>query len=220
MNSISKFLVFCFLICISALAYANKSNYHLGTAIFITSTGIAVTAAHVVDGTTDNRIYYRGEICPVQILYINIDTDIAIVRAICTGPIVYVEVESEFNNDRLEEGSQITYSGYGGMSTFLVNSTTKRGLISNIDDDQTEAIIEVNHGDSGSGILNKNGRLIGIMQDKSLLLPRQAFFGGLDKILEGIRHLELKLIRSPFNFSASKLSYLASGHLEGRYIGP
>lgn len=145
----------------------NELTAH-GTGVVIRSGGIILTNAHVVSDIKNvTVVFYDGESFAGQVLYMDKESDLAVVKVDRLGlkPIAFAERNSAFT------GQSVIAIGTP-LSLSMRNSASK-GIVSGVNVSvngayypllQTDAAI--NGGNSGGPLLNMKGQLIGINSSK------------------------------------------------------
>ncbi|MEA1903636.1 MAG: trypsin-like peptidase domain-containing protein [Actinomycetota bacterium] len=142
-----------------------QTSTGIGSGVIYDSTGLIMTAAHVVEG--DESVTIRlpnGEIVEGSVVGLNTEVDIAVVQVDRTG----LEA-AEFNQAEARVGQLAVAIG----SPWNLDSTVTAGIVSAINQtncsSETEACISmvqtdaaINPGNSGGPLVDRNGQVIGI----------------------------------------------------------
>ncbi|SMC85779.1 S1C family serine protease [Papillibacter cinnamivorans] len=136
----------------------------LGTAsgFFISSSGIAVTNYHVIDGAASALVYVPGKTEPYQVKGVydyNTSTDLAVLQVDGDG-FPYLETESTVEP---QGGATVYAIGY----PLGLNSTISQGIVSNPDQtvdgkEYIQTTAPISAGSSGGALINAYGRVIGV----------------------------------------------------------
>jgi len=127
-----------------------------GSAFFITPDGYLATAAHVVDGTKNNTIFYDGKFIPAKVVIVDDSSDTAILKVDLGKPNAYFKLAKAKNSETE------TIIGFPAVEEFgfYLHATTGTaqlgiGYIS---------IYALScHGNSGGAVVNSNGSAVGIL---------------------------------------------------------
>jgi len=128
-----------------------------GSGVIISSDGTIVTNYHVIEGAStitvnfNDGIEYKGA---VYVQDYNIDLDLAILKINKVG--LRAAVIGDSNTLKQGESIVVIGSPYG-----LFNSVTE-GIISAIRSEDIQVSAAINHGNSGGGLFNRKGELVGI----------------------------------------------------------
>jgi S1-C subfamily serine protease len=138
-----------------------------GTGVIISNDGVIVTAAHVVAGCQAIDICTNGKKVEGYVLMVNEDNDIALLKA-KDGEYVPVPVKT---NTQQELGSRVFTVGYPHIDIQGLSPKMTRGEISSkngmADDPRCWQIsVPIQKGNSGGGLFDENGNLIGIIVRK------------------------------------------------------
>ena len=141
-----------------------------GSGVIISSDGLIITNNHVVSGANTIKVTLKdGTQYDAKIIGTDPDSDIAVIKIEATGlPCALVG-----NSDKLEVGDEVVAVGnplgeLGGTVTNGIVSALSRDV--NIDGTEMSLIqtnAAVNPGNSGGGLFNMYGELIGIVNAKS-----------------------------------------------------
>ena len=138
-----------------------------GSGFVITSTGLIVTAAHVVDGVNDlyrpwiEVRFHNGDKYRVDWVRGDVDHDVAVIKIDAVDlPIL------EFEEDQLMEGEPILAMGSNGISTWAVTD----GIVSKVEmwydlklgHGWLQMTVPLNPGFSGGPVVNVKGRVVGV----------------------------------------------------------
>lgn len=125
------------------------SNHATGNSIAISSSGLALTAKHC---TVDRSTTEENQV--VEVVTVHPSKDFAVVQLPRHRRYSYLKLG---NSDDLSVGEEVVLCGYGYKS-FLCNS----GFIQGKDEDYVYASALMVHGQSGGGVVNAEGDLVGI----------------------------------------------------------
>jgi len=138
-----------------------------GSGFVITSTGLIVTAAHVVDGLDDlyrpwiEVRFFNGDKYRVDWVRGDVDHDVAVIKIDAKDlPIL------EFEEDQLVEGEPVLAMGSNGISTWSVTD----GIVSKVEmwydlklgHGWLQMTVPLNPGYSGGPVVNARGRVVGV----------------------------------------------------------
>ena len=140
-----------------------------GSGVIISEDGYIVTNNHVVEGGNNITVKVSGENYAAELIGTDAQTDIAVLKIECSG----LSPATFGNSDAVKVGDSVIAIGnplgtLGGSVTDGIISALEREVT--IDGQkmtllQTNA--QVNPGNSGGGLFNMNGELIGIVNSKS-----------------------------------------------------
>jgi len=138
-----------------------------GTGVIISKDGIIVTAAHVISGCQKIEICTNGKKVEGSILIIKEENDIALLKA-KDGDYIPVPVKT---NGQQELGSKVFTVGYPNIEIQGLSPKMTRGEISSkngMADDPScwQISVPIQKGNSGGGLFDENGNLIGIIVSK------------------------------------------------------
>lgn len=142
---------------------------YLGSGVLISDNGYIVTNEHVVSGATEVSIKLQnGDSYDATVIGTDVKTDLALLK-IDAANLPYAKL---VDSDGLELGEEVIAIGNGlGKGT-----TTSNGIISalnrevKIDKYQMTLILtnaDINQGNSGGGLFDLNGNLVGIVNAKT-----------------------------------------------------
>lgn len=150
--------------------FGNYITSGAGSGVIISEDGYIITNQHVVDGVTQITVTTKdGNSYDATLVGENETADIAVVKIDATGLTPAVIGDS----DQLAAGDTAIVIGnplgtLGGTVTYGIISATDRELVvngSSKDLIQTDA--SISPGNSGGGLFNGNGELVGIVEAKS-----------------------------------------------------
>ncbi len=165
-----------------------------GTGFIITEDGKFITNAHVYKKIPEKEMQYIGVSVPgetneknltrydrykVELLKIDEDNDVALMKIVTDKPIKFSVVEKLEDSESVKEGEEIVYIGYP-LATEMLNMgfgltmTTNKCIISSIKRRGVDGSLHfflvdthTNNGSSGSPVFSlENGKLIGIVSGK------------------------------------------------------
>ena len=142
-----------------------------GSGVIISEDGYILTCAHVVNGATNVKVQLNGSDTQYEATVVGMDTasDIAVIKIEATGLTPAVIGDS----DQLAVGEEVIAVG-NPLGT--LGGTVTNGIISALNrqvtvEDNEMTLIQTNAavspGNSGGGLFNANGELIGIVNAKS-----------------------------------------------------
>ena len=145
----------------------NKVAKQYGTGVIISKDGIIVTAAHVISGCQTIDICVNGKKVGGSILKVDKQNDIALLKA-KDGDYMPVPVKC-FGQQEL--GAKVFTVGYPNIEIQGLSPKMTRGEISSkngmLDDPSCWQIsVPIQKGNSGGGLFDENGNLIGIIVSK------------------------------------------------------
>jgi S1-C subfamily serine protease len=142
----------------------------LGSGVVVNLDGDILTSLHVVDGATAIELtFFDGTTSPAQIIVAQPENDIAVVRAIQPPPVLVPATLG--NPGAVRQGSE----AYALGSPFGLYGSVSAGVISGLDRSYTQPRTgrrltglfqidaAVNPGNSGGALVDRDGRLIGIV---------------------------------------------------------
>ena len=141
-----------------------------GSGVVITNDGYILTNEHVVEGAEDIKVIMPdGNEYSANIAGADAKTDIAVIK---------VESEEQFtsavigNSDNLEVGEYVMAVGNplgtlgGTVTDGIISAINRQVTINNVTMDLIQTNAAINNGNSGGGLFDSNGRLIGIVNMK------------------------------------------------------
>lgn len=150
--------------------FGNYVTSGAGSGVIISEDGYIITNQHVIDGATRITVATRdGNSYEATLVGANEDADVAVVKIDATGLTPAVLGDS----DQLVAGDTAIVIGnplgtLGGTVTYGIISATDRELVvngSSKDLIQTDA--SISPGNSGGGLFNGSGELVGLVEAKS-----------------------------------------------------
>ena len=139
----------------------------LGSGVIISPDGYIVTNNHVVSGASDCTItLYTGEKYPATLIGTDPNTDLAVIK-IEASDLDYAIVA---DSSQLQLGQETIGNPLGMGITCtngIISSTEKEVNISGYTINVIQTNAAINSGNSGGGLFNMNGDLIGIVNSKS-----------------------------------------------------
>jgi len=159
------FICFVFLLC--ACTVFAQSDTSSGTGFFVSGNGVIVTCAHVVEDATKITVTINNIEYKAQVLAINPDTDLAILKINYTNPFHYKIVD--FNTVNL--GDKISVLGFPLSSLLGSDIRLTDGSISaksGINADQTyfQLSAPIQPGNSGGPIFTNSFEIVGVAAAK------------------------------------------------------
>ena len=142
----------------------------LGSGVVVTMDGDILTSLHVVDGATDIELTFAdGSKSPAEIVATQPENDIAVVRA--TKPPAVLIPATLGNPGAVRQGSEAYALGspfglYGSVSAGVISGLDRSFTIPGTDRTLTglfQIDAAVNPGNSGGALVDRDGRLIGIV---------------------------------------------------------
>lgn len=147
-----------------------------GSGFFVTSNGVVVTNAHVVEGENSATVLTSaGKAVETTLIYVDEDRDLALLKVAVQG-----EPFLRLNLALPAPGSEVVAIGTPGANdvsgTLLLPNTVTKGIVSGIrrfPETTTESVpwragtwiqtdATINHGNSGGPLLDKSGEVVGI----------------------------------------------------------
>ena len=140
---------------------------------FVTDDGYAITNAHVVDGNANANVNVEdinGNVHSAKVVFISESIDIAVLKVDVVAKQSYITFASSSDSDNLYCGDTVYFIGNPANMGILINS----GIVSSVNtrvkstsfDSTIPSIIldaNINHGNSGGPVLNKNGYAVGVI---------------------------------------------------------
>ena len=144
-----------------------------GSGVIISSDGYILTCAHVVSGASNITVSIGDKDYPATLVGEDTTSDIAVVKVDATG----LTPATVGNSDSLKVGQSVMAVGNplgelggtvtGGMISALNRSVTIQGSSSVNTMSLIQMDASVSPGNSGGGLFNMNGELVGIVNAKS-----------------------------------------------------
>lgn len=141
----------------------------LGSGVIITEDGYIVTNNHVVEDATDVSVTtYDGNEYEADIIGTDAQTDLALIKIDASD----LTAASFADSDSIELGQEVVAIGNAlgkgtSCSNGIVSVINKEIKISNYTMKLIQTDAAVNEGNSGGGLFDMNGNLIGIVNSKS-----------------------------------------------------
>jgi len=137
-----------------------------GTAFVITSDGLMLTCAHVIENASEIEIQVHGTTTKAAVVAADYDIDLAIIKV----PLSNLAVLPITRNNSAQLGQDVRALGYPLSDVLGTNLKVTKGSISGvvIDDGQKQLQIDaaINSGNSGGPIINNFGEVIGVASAK------------------------------------------------------
>ena len=145
------------------IASNNSEGVQLGSGVVYDSTGLVVTAAHVVQDVDNVDIrLWNGSVVSAEVLGKSKEYDLALLRM----PKARYPAATLGDSSKVQGGDEIMVLGYPAIFRFRASATATRGMISQtIAGPQSQYLqidADLNPGDSGGPLLNSAGQVIGI----------------------------------------------------------
>lgn len=134
----------------------------LGTGFFVSATGLALTAAHVVEGDAQVAIVlYGGKRTRAKVIGASADFDVALLQVAVDAPVAFLPLATSVDQ-RVGEWVGAVGHGLGGVWAFTV------GMISNLYETKqgskmVQTQIPLNPGNSGGPIFDRTGKVVAIV---------------------------------------------------------
>lgn len=192
-----------------------------GTGFFVSDAGHVVTNEHVIDGCTETRVHFKGEMVPAKVIADDSRNDLALLK-IKEKPSAFLKLSGE-NPYLLQD---IIAAGYPFGNKISSSIKVTRGVVSslsgvadNISEIQIDAALQP--GNSGGPLLDENGNVVGVAVakldaefalEKFGTLPENTNFGikvSVVKSLLDAHEVEYQIGRST-TMPKSKLGKLAN----------
>ena len=157
------------------MSFANNKS-GIGSGVIFSNDGYIVTNLHILSGKNINIKINKGESYPANIIGIDKNTDIAVLKIISNEKLKPI---SFADSDNLKVGDRVLAIGnpYGigiSVSNGIVSATGRDYGNPYLQLIQTDAAI--NPGNSGGALINENGNLIGI---NSKIFSRTGAYQGI-----------------------------------------
>ncbi|MBR4422348.1 MAG: trypsin-like peptidase domain-containing protein, partial [Erysipelotrichaceae bacterium] len=142
-----------------------------GSGVIFSSEGYIVTNEHVIDGLTEEDTIkvklYTGEICGAKLIGYDVRTDLAVLKIDKKG----LPYASFVDSDQLMLGQDVIAIGNPlglgiSCSNGIVSALEKEIFINNVYMSVIQTNAAVNEGNSGGGLFDINGDLVGIVNAK------------------------------------------------------
>ena len=145
------------------IASNREEGVQLGSGVVYDSTGMVVTAAHVVQEADKVDIYlWNGTVVSAEVLGRSKEHDLALLRMPAAG----YPAATFGDSSEAQVGDEVLVLGYPATFRFNTPATATRGMISQPSAGPQSQYIQIaaslNPGDSGGPLLNSAGQLIGI----------------------------------------------------------
>lgn len=136
-----------------------------GTGFFVSSDGLLVTAAHVVQGASGVWVAVKDDIWPASVIKLDSANDIAVLRVDAPGPVPFLTMA---DSATVRMGTDVFTVGFPNIQIQGVSPKLTRGEISSLtgmqDDPRFFQIsVPVQPGNSGGALLNLHGHVVGIV---------------------------------------------------------
>ena len=151
----------------------NQVESGAGSGVIISSDGYILTCAHVVDGASTITVTIGDKDCTATLVGEDTTSDIAVIKIDADG----LTPATVGNSDSLKVGQSVMAVGNplgelggtvtGGMISALNRSVTIQGSSSVNTMSLIQMDASVSPGNSGGGLFNMNGELVGIVNAKS-----------------------------------------------------
>lgn len=161
---------------------ANGQTYYSATGFFITEDGYIFTNAHVIDDAKKVEILtYDNKLYPVKVVGYDKLNDVALLKAEGNG---FCAAELR-DSDSLSVGEELAV--IGGPKSIELSYTMTHGILSGIRynfsfgservRDLLQTDTPTNQGNSGSPLIDKNGKVVGIISSKLYSLTEVSIEG-------------------------------------------
>jgi serine protease Do len=149
---------------------SSQTTSSAGSGVIIQSNGYILTCAHVVEDASSIKITLKsGKTYTAKLIGTDSDNDLAVIKITATG----LTAATYGNSSKLEVGDSVVAIG---NALGELSNTATTGIVSALDREltinnqkltllQTDA--SVNPGNSGGGLFDSSGNLIGIVESKS-----------------------------------------------------
>ena len=142
-----------------------------GSGVVISEDGYILTCAHVVNGATNVKVQLNGDDTQYDATVVGLDTasDIAVVKIEATGLTPAVVGDS----DKLAVGEEVIAVGNplgtlgGTVTNGIISALNRQITVENNAMTLIQTNAAVSPGNSGGGLFNANGELVGIVNAKS-----------------------------------------------------
>ncbi len=141
-----------------------------GSGVIISSDGLIITNNHVVDGANTITVRTKdGTEYPALVIGTDADTDIAVIKIGATD-LPYALIG---DSDTLKAGQEVLAVGNplgnlgGTVTNGIISATSREVEIDGVTMTLIQTNAEVNPGNSGGGLFNLYGELVGIVNAKS-----------------------------------------------------
>ena len=144
-----------------------------GSGVIISSDGYILTCAHVVSGASNITVSIGDKDYPATLVGEDTTSDIAVVKVDATG----LTPATVGNSDSLKVGESVMAVGNplgelgGTVTSGIVSALNRSVTIQGTNSTNTMSLIQmdasVSPGNSGGGLFNMNGELVGIVNAKS-----------------------------------------------------
>ncbi len=142
-----------------------------GSGVIISEDGYILTCAHVVNGATNVKVQLNGSDTQYDATVVGLDTasDIAVIKIEATGLTPAVIGDS----DKLAVGEEVIAVGNplgtlgGTVTNGIISALNRQITVENNQMTLIQTNAAVSPGNSGGGLFNANGELVGIVNAKS-----------------------------------------------------
>jgi S1-C subfamily serine protease len=158
------------LILVGALAFCSAMRQESGlagsgTGFFVSSSGLLVTATHVVEGASGVWVAVNDEVWPAKVLKLDSANDVAILKVEVPVPVPFLPLA---DSAAIRMGTDVFTVGFPNIQIQGVSPKLTRGEVSSLtgmqDDPRFFQIsVPVQPGNSGGPLLNLHGRVVGIV---------------------------------------------------------
>jgi serine protease DegS len=151
-------------LCEAANGASRRMQNSLGSGVVVRADGYILTNAHVIDDADEILVaFFDGQTAPAQIIGVDPETDLAVIRADATG-LQPVQVGS---SDEARVGDIVLAIGnpFGigqTVSMGIVSAKGRYGLSTSPYEDFLQTDAAINPGNSGGALIDVRGRLLGI----------------------------------------------------------
>jgi len=156
----------------------------LGSGILISSEGLIITAAHVVQTAEDVKVVFKNEeVIPAKIISTEKTADVALIKLVWPPSDKNIHIPKVADSDKVKTGEQVFVIGspYGLAQSLSVGHISGRHGRKSVGHNMTlmeffQTDAAINTGNSGGPMFNMKGEVIGIV---SYILSESGGFQGL-----------------------------------------
>ena len=147
---------------------STETTTSLGSGVIISEDGYIVTCAHVIEDATTVYVYVGNDAYEATLIGSDSKSDIAVIKIEATGLTSATFADSsvvEVGDDAIAIGNAL---GTGiSVTNGIISATNKAVTINNETMVLLQTNAEINSGNSGGGLFDINGQLIGIVNAKT-----------------------------------------------------
>lgn len=160
-------LVLLFCVCWPPLTFSQNKFNASGTGFFISSSGLLVTAAHVVRNQEKIMVLYAGKLTKAEVIKTDPVTDLALVK-VDKSPVAFLHIA---RSDNIPVGLEVYAIGYPQVNVQGLSPKFTAGIINSNSGlkgstKHVQFSAEIQRGNSGGPLLGTDGTVVGIVLSK------------------------------------------------------